>query len=439
MRLRRWETRDSAGGKVSFRFLTVPAALLAAALAVLGCGDRDRGRGAPPPPPEVVSVEPFQGDVAGGTLVLVTTQGFPDDFQGTPPEVWFGAAGGTFVAAPSPATVQVRTPPSPSLAWVDVTVRSGSGSPEATLSPGYEYTAGPPGGCTISDVTPRAGPVAGGTEVTITGSGFPASPEVTFGLAPAAAVFPDSDTQVRAVTPPGAAAETVAISVFDAGAGVTCTAADAFTYELPPPPPDCAITAVCPDEGDPAGGETVTISGTDFRDPPRVFFGSAESPQVTLVSAQAVEAEAPPVGGPTTVDVRVDNPTGDSCQVAAAYTYRTTGFAPDIWESNDSLAACIGVARPFSEATLNIAGTEDNDFFCLVLLGADTVNVAVTPGASAGNIDVELLEKSSGIVLQGSYQPTGPESIAATLGPGEYAVRVFGVCGDFGVYALDIN
>jgi hypothetical protein len=67
----------------------------------------------------------------------------------------------------------------------------------------------------ISSVSPTSGPTAGGTVVTLTGTGFQAGDTVTFGSAVAASTV-DSATQITATTPPGSFG---AVDVTVAGSG----------------------------------------------------------------------------------------------------------------------------------------------------------------------------------------------------------------------------
>ena len=53
----------------------------------------------------------------------------------------------------------------------------------------------------ISAITPSAGPIAGGTPVNITGTGFMEGAKVTFGTVAATAVVVSSPTSLTAVTP----------------------------------------------------------------------------------------------------------------------------------------------------------------------------------------------------------------------------------------------
>jgi hypothetical protein len=121
----------------------------------------------------------------------------------------------------------------------------------ATTVTGVVLTTG--GGAAI-------GPLAGGTEVTITGTGFPlttdAAPAATyikFGEVNALEITPVNATTIRAKSPPGTAG-IVAITV----AGAAPLAA-AFTYAAAP-----TVTAALPASGPLGGSNSVVITGTNF-------------------------------------------------------------------------------------------------------------------------------------------------------------------------------
>jgi hypothetical protein len=65
----------------------------------------------------------------------------------------------------------------------------------------------------LTAVAPKGGPPAGGTHVTLTGSGFTGATSVDFGAAPATEVVVHSATSITAVSPAGGPKSTVAVSV----------------------------------------------------------------------------------------------------------------------------------------------------------------------------------------------------------------------------------
>jgi plastocyanin len=160
---------------------------------------------------------------------------------------------------------------------------------------------------TLVSVVPAAGPPAGGTPVTLTGTNFGAGCTVTFGLTSATGVSIATSTTINATTPAHAAG---AVSVSVACPSGTATLPNAFTFASFP-----SITAVQPPSG-PAGA-TVTISGAGFQNGATVTFGTTPAP-VTFVDAATLRAVVPAVAtGPVTITVT--NPDTQS----AAFT----GFA----------------------------------------------------------------------------------------------------------------
>ena len=102
-----------------------------------------------------------------------------------------------------------------------------SGAYEQTL---IESLAVPP---TLTHVGPTSGPTAGGTAVSIAGSGFTGTTGVsgvTFGGTDAESYTVVSDTQISAVTPPGSPGR---VTVVVNAPGGTASRANAFFYKAP--------------------------------------------------------------------------------------------------------------------------------------------------------------------------------------------------------------
>lgn len=176
------------------------------------------------PAPTLTSVSPAAGPA--GTVVTVDGTGFyPDTYVrfGANPPVLATCASATRCTAPSPSALG-RFP-------VSVITQSG----ESGTIP---FDAVP----SITGLSPAGGPAAGGTVVTITGTGFSTTPgatSVTFGGGAATAVGCASTTTCTAVSPPGSG--TVSVRVTVAGQQSLDVPADDFTYGVStgdPPPRD---------------------------------------------------------------------------------------------------------------------------------------------------------------------------------------------------------
>ena len=81
---------------------------------------------------------------------------------------------------------------------------------------------------TVTGMSPTSGPAAGGTLVTITGTGFTGATAVDFGTTPATDVTVVNDTTVTADSPAGTG--TVDVTVTTPGGTSATSPADQFTY-----------------------------------------------------------------------------------------------------------------------------------------------------------------------------------------------------------------
>jgi hypothetical protein len=171
----------------------------------------------------------------------------------------------------------------------------------------------------VTALTPNSGPVAGGTSVTVTGSGFLPGAAVQFGTDPSPAVVVASPTSLTATAPPGSAGAVDVHVVNPDSQSSPANPGDVFTYLAAPP----TVTAVTPSAGPTNGGSTVTLVGTGFLTGAQVFFGADAGFQVVVVSGSTITA-LDPVGIPGVVDVTVVNPDGQTSAVVPAaeqFTY----------------------------------------------------------------------------------------------------------------------
>ena len=230
--------------------------------------------------PTVTGVTPSKGPLAGGTKVTITGSNFT-----TVTSVKFGAKTVTSITSRTPTKLTVTDPTSSTAGPVTVSVTAAGGT--GTKPTGFDYVAGP----TITKVTPAAGPTAGGTVVTLTGSGFVSgATSVTFGgtTIPDGSVTFVSATAIK-VTSPSHGAGTVTVKATTAAG--TSGSGEHFTYENAP-----TITKVTPAAGPTAGGTVVTLTGSGFvSGATTVTFGGTTIPDgsVTFVSATAIKVTSP--------------------------------------------------------------------------------------------------------------------------------------------------
>jgi IPT/TIG domain len=171
---------------------------------------------------QVTKVAPKAGPAAGGTSVAITGTGFNGASA-----VHFGATTATSFTVNSGSSITAIAPAGTS-GSVDVTVTGPGGTTATTSADLYKYK--PP---TVTGVSPNTGAKAGGTSVTITGSGFALGAATTFKFAAALAtsVSCSSTSVCTALAPPRAKAGTVDVKAKVASFNSPKNApADHFTY-----------------------------------------------------------------------------------------------------------------------------------------------------------------------------------------------------------------
>jgi formylglycine-generating enzyme required for sulfatase activity len=162
----------------------------------------------------------------------------------------------------------------------------------------------------ISSASPTAGPLTGGTSVTILGDHLVAPVGVTFGGS-SATIVSSTRNSVTLLTPARrAGAATVVVTT----QGGSATAGTYVYYGAP------MITGVAPSSGPAAGGSVVTISGTAFYGTPSVSFGGVPASSVSLISQTQLTAVAPSGTGGSTVAISVSTNSG-LATMASAFTY----------------------------------------------------------------------------------------------------------------------
>lgn len=147
--------------------------------------------------PTVVSVSPAGGSEDGGTFVTLVGTGFTDgNDDSIVSAVTVGGESATAVDVLSSTSLTFLTPAGTgSSNQVIVTTTNGSSSDAVTFE--FEAEALFP---TISNATPSSGSVAGGTDITVTGTGFVTGTKVFLGSQELTTVV-DSATQLTATTP----------------------------------------------------------------------------------------------------------------------------------------------------------------------------------------------------------------------------------------------
>ncbi|HTY98097.1 MAG TPA: IPT/TIG domain-containing protein [Solirubrobacteraceae bacterium] len=166
----------------------------------------------------------------------------------------------------------------------------------------------------VSSVSPDEGPGAGGTAVTITGTGFTPATAVEFGTHPASSFEVRSGTEIVAVAPPGSGTVDVTVSTPDGPSEVRL--ADRFTYV------GSTVTSLDPHVGPGSGGTSVAITGTKLTGASAVEFGGTPAESFEVRSPGEIVAVSP--SGTGTVQVTVTTPEGVTAEGEdARFTYES--------------------------------------------------------------------------------------------------------------------
>ncbi len=302
----------------------------------------------------VSSVQPNLGDPAGGQTVTILGGGFT-----APVRVTFNNAAAV-VRSVSPNQIVVTTPSAAAAGVVvgvgqtgtaTITVTNNTGQPNAAtdvLAAGFTYSfgGGPGGQPQIFSVLPASGTNDGGTQVTITGTGFQAPVQVLFGKGTSATSFNGIEatvvsvtaTRIIAITPSARgfgqnlSNSVVDILVKNASSGFSTLSSSQFKYGT-----NVQITALQgPGSGPAGGGTTLTVLGNGFNSPVTVSLhfltAGVNVPQLVLnttgtqVVFQTSAAPSPtscPPGGIITADsitvTNVDN--GDTATANIGFNF----------------------------------------------------------------------------------------------------------------------
>ena len=243
--------------------------------------------------PTVTGLSPTTGPTAGGTSVTITGTGFTGATA-----VDFGTTAATNLTVVNDTTITADSPAG-TAARVDVTVtpRRARRPRRPPISSRYTAAAAP----AVTGLSPTSGPAAGGTPVTITGTGFTGATAVDFGTTAATNLTVVNDTTITADSPAGTGTVDVTVTPRRARRPRRPPISSRYTAAVAP-----TVTGLSPTSGPTAGGTPVTITGTGFTGATAVDFGTTAATNLTVVNDTTITADSP--AGTGTVDVTVTHP-----------------------------------------------------------------------------------------------------------------------------------
>ncbi|MDP2342579.1 MAG: IPT/TIG domain-containing protein [Deltaproteobacteria bacterium] len=245
----------------------------------------------------LTGVVPSSVDVAGGDTVTLAGEGLT-----TATTITIDGVNTVFAVVDDRRVT--LTVPAGTAGGADVVVTLADAS-SATLVDGVTYVQR----LNLSAVAPAQADAAGGTVVTLTGTGFVDGDVVTFGGIPCTAVAVASPTSLTCTLPIGAAG-LVDVTVTGPD-GQRAVRSDGFLFEQP-----LSVLGVKPSRGAYTGDVFVTISGTGFErlkrastptSPIVAFFGGApgDPRELTVVSDNLITCRTPGPSNTGLLDVQV--------------------------------------------------------------------------------------------------------------------------------------
>ena len=233
--------------------------------------------------PTVTAVSPTFGPTTAGTSVTITGTNFS-----APATVSFGGTAATSVVVVNPTTITANAP-AHAVGVVDVRVTTNGGQSPITAADQFTYQALP----TMTSLTPSAGTPAGGNSVTITGTNFTGVTAVTWDGVALGAYTVNSATSITVTAPAGTLGTTIDVQVTNSIGTSAIVPGDKYTYAN-----GATVTSVSPTSGPVAGGNTVTITGTNFVAGSTVAFGPTAGTSVNVLNSTTITVVAPgPFGG----------------------------------------------------------------------------------------------------------------------------------------------
>src|SRR6185437_8265434 len=360
--------------------------------------------------PSITTIAPDAAPIAGRTTIRITGSGF-DAFTTT---VTFDGVPAAWSYVTTTTTLWV-TAPAHAAGTVTVVVTTPAGT-----SAGFPFTYSP--GPTITSITPDAGSVVGGTTVTVTGTGVTVgTTAVTFGQWSATSVTVNSATSLTVLIPSQTTAGVVTVTVSTPGG---TSNAFSFTYDAPP-----TITGLTPKYGPQSGGNTITITGTDFTATTTVAFGTQPGTTVAVNSPTTLTVKVPAATAPGDVTVTVTTPGGKAFPLPTTpYAYFGQPTIASITPPAGSLAGgstvAIGGTDFAPTATVTFGGIPGTTVvvgttFALtvkvpagVTPGTVTVVVTALGGASAGSVYTYLGVPTITSITPDSAPVTGRTTIS---------------------------
>ena len=273
----------------------------------------------------------------------------------------------------------------------------------AVYSDGFAWRQGKETVPVVNAISASSGPLAGGANIVITGSGFSMVTGVKFGSTTVTYYTVTNTTSISATVPSGTAG-TVDITVTNTLGTSSTSSADQYTYVAAP-----TISSISPSTGSTAGGTSVSITGTNLTGASAVKFGSNNASSYTVNSSISITATSP--AGSGTVDVTATTVGGTSATSGSdQFTYSVAAPTVTLVSPNSGPTA--------GGTSVSITGTNfssvSNVKFGSTSAASYTVNsttsITATSPAGTGAVDITV------VAAAGTSATGSPDQFTYTTG-----------------------
>ncbi|PZR18544.1 MAG: hypothetical protein DI536_01300 [Archangium gephyra] len=342
----------------------------------------------------VTTFSPREGPLAGGNEVTLNGNGFTNDTQ-----VNFGAFSSPKVTFVSATEVKAVVPRGVAAGPVDLVVYNKNGASNQRRA--YAYLPD----VRITSISPVTGAVAGGTTVTLNGTGFTGATAVTFGANAGANLTVVSDARLTVESPAGTAG---AVDVTVTSPGGTWTTRRGFSYV--DTAGSFAVFALTPHVV--RAGETVTLTGQALDSGALNVTVGGVAATVGARTFSTAEVTVPARGAaPRISDVVVSG--GSSATLTGGATWRVslTSATPNSGPvAGGTAVSVVGAAIPSSAEV--VVGTFAAPS---VTVGSETALSLTTPAGSGGAASdlrvVDATDRENDAVLEDAFTFREPLSI----------------------------
>lgn len=335
----------------------------------------------------VTEVTPGTVPSTGGVEVTITGSGFDADTR-----VSFGGATGLRHVPISATSMRVITPPHVRGA---VDVRASNRDVTAMLPQGMTYFDP----LSLESVRPATAPIAGGIPVTLIGTGLSLDMIVEFGGPTAIVDSVNADGTEAIVTVPAHAAGLVNVRLENATDAVITE--NAFYYAAPG---SLAIVAASPKQAAAIGGSKITLIGSGL-DAAGLSIEVDGIPATIIESGPGHVVIQVPAHAPGLVDIYAS--AGAQNSTLSGFEYVENLWIDSVTPNSDTTAGGTTVVikgEGFTGASGVRFGLVPATF---TVIDAQTIE-AVTPGHSAGVVDIKVIRGSIDATFKNAFTFTEP-------------------------------